>query len=58
LFLRGRALAGPLDEACWKRLLSADSWWGVAPILWIATGLLRVFYGGKAASFYARNAAF
>jgi putative membrane protein len=58
LFVRGRALAGPLDDAGWKRLLAADAAWGVAALLWIASGLARVFWGGKDPSFYWRNGFF
>jgi putative membrane protein len=58
VFLRGQALAGPLDEAGWKRLLAADNAWGIAAALWIASGLGRVFFGGKETSFYWRNGFF
>jgi putative membrane protein len=58
VFIRGRALAGPLDEAGWQRLLAADSVWGVAAGLWIASGLGRVFFGGKEPSFYSHNGLF
>jgi putative membrane protein len=58
LFIRGRALAGPLDEAGWQGLLAADSVWGVAAGLWIASGLGRVFFGGKEPSFYWHNGFF
>src|SRR5262245_8993340 len=58
VFARGRALAAPLDDAGWKRLLAADTAWGVAAFFWIASGLARVFYGGKDPSFYARNGFF
>jgi len=58
VFLRGRALAQPLDEAGWRRLLAADNVWGVAALLWIASGLARVFFGGKETSFYWRNGFF
>ena len=34
--MRGRALARPLDEAGWQRLLAADNLWGIAAGLWIA----------------------
>jgi len=51
VFIRGRALARPLDEAGWHRLLAADSLWGVAAGLWIASGLGRVFFGGKEPTF-------
>jgi len=58
VFARGRALARPLDEAGWNRLLAADNAWGVAALLWIASGLARVFFGGKEPSFYWRNGFF
>jgi putative membrane protein len=58
LFARGRTLFRPLDEAGWNRLLAADSAWGVAALLWIASGLARVFFGGKEPSFYWRNGFF
>jgi putative membrane protein len=58
VFLRGRALASPLDDAGWKRLLAADDVWGVAALLWIASGLARVFLGGKDSAFYFRNGLF
>ena len=58
VFMRGRALARPLDEAGWQRLLAADNVWGVAAGLWIASGFGRVFFGGKEPSFYWRNGFF
>ena len=58
VFMRGRALAQPLDDAGWHRLLTADTLWGVAAGLWIATGLGRVFLGGKETSFYWHNGFF
>lgn len=48
IFIRGRALAHLLDEAGWQRLLAADTVWGISAVLWIASGLGRVFFGGKA----------
>jgi putative membrane protein len=56
--MRGRALARPLDEAGWQRLLAADNLWGAAAGLWIASGLARVFFGGKEPSFYWHNGFF
>jgi putative membrane protein len=56
--MRGRALAHPLDDAGWKRLLAADDLWGLAALLWITTGFGRVFLGGKETSFYWRNGFF
>jgi len=58
IFARGRALAMPLDDAGWKRLLAADNAWGVAALLWIASGFARVFFGGKQPDFYWRNGFF
>jgi putative membrane protein len=58
VFLRGRALARPLDDAGWRELLAADNVWGIAAGFWIASGLARVFYGGKEPSFYWHNGFF
>ena len=58
VYIRGRALAQPLDDAGWRRLLAADNAWGAAAALWIASGLGRVFFGGKETSFYWRNGFF
>jgi putative membrane protein len=58
IFARGQALARPLDAAGWKRLLAADNAWGLAALLWIASGLARVFFGGKETTFYWRNGFF
>jgi len=58
IFARGRALSRPLDDAGWGRLLAADNAWGAAAVLWIASGVGRVFYGGKEPSFYWRNGLF
>jgi putative membrane protein len=58
VYLRGRALAQPLDEAGWRRLLAADNAWGLAALLWISSGLARVFLGGKEPAFYWGNGFF
>jgi putative membrane protein len=58
VFIRGRALAGPLDEAGWRTLLAADNAWGIAAGLWIASGVARLFFGGKEPSFYWHNGFF
>lgn len=58
VYVRGSALARPLDEAGWRRLLNADSVWGLAAGAWIASGLARVFFGGKQPAFYWRNGFF
>lgn len=59
VFLRGRALAGPLDPPGLRRLFAADTWWGVAALLWIATGLARAFGGlEKGTQFYLASPLF
>jgi putative membrane protein len=58
VFARGKSLGGSLDEAGWRRLLTADSLWGVAALLWLASGFARVFLGGKEPAFYWRNGFF
>jgi putative membrane protein len=59
VFLRGRALKGPLDAPGLRRLLAADSVWGLAAVLWIITGLLRAFGGlEKGTEFYLRSPLF
>jgi putative membrane protein len=63
VFARGRRLRDlkrtPEDPGVLARLLQADALWGVAALLWIATGLLRVFSGlEKQPGFYLRNGFF
>jgi putative membrane protein len=53
IFGRTRALKGPLDADGIRRVLVADSWWGIAALLWITTGPLRAFGPfEKGAAFY------
>jgi putative membrane protein len=53
VFLRGRALKGPLDRDGLGRLFAADAVWGIAALLWLVTGLLRAFAGlEKGTAFY------
>jgi putative membrane protein len=59
VYLRGRALKGPLDRNGIRRLLAADTVWGIAAALWIATGLLRAFGGlEKGSQFYLQSPLF
>ena len=59
VLLRGRALAGPLDGPGLRRLFAADTWWGVAALVWIATGLARAFGGlEKGSQFYLASPLF
>jgi putative membrane protein len=41
IWMRARALAGPLDPTGVRRALDADTAWGIAALLWISTGLWR-----------------
>jgi putative membrane protein len=43
VFLRGRALRGALDQQGVRRVLAADTAWGIAAILWLTTGPARAF---------------
>ena len=58
VFVRGRTLRGRLDDVGWRRLLAADTAWGIAAGLWILTGIGRVFLGGKEPAFYWYNGFF
>ena len=63
VFARGRRLRDlrttPEDSGALARLLQADAVWGLAALLWIATGLVRVFGGiEKQPGFYLRNGFF
>jgi putative membrane protein len=59
IFLRGRALKGRLDAGGLRRLFAADTVWGLAALLWVATGLLRAFGGlEKGTAFYLASPLF
>jgi putative membrane protein len=56
---RGRALSGTLDPLTLRRAFTADSWWGIAALVWISTGLWRVLGSvEKPAGFYFHNSLF
>lgn len=56
VWARGRALRQPLDAAAVQRVLQADTWWGVAAVVWIVTGLLRAFGSfEKGPGYYIHN---
>ncbi|PYO40733.1 MAG: DUF2214 domain-containing protein [Gemmatimonadetes bacterium] len=52
VWARGRALRGSLDAPGLRRAFYADSWWGVAALVWISTGMIRAFGGYEKGSFY------
>ena len=57
--LRGAALRGALDASAVRRVLLADTFWGIAALLWITTGLLRAFGGlEKGSDFYLASPLF
>ncbi len=59
VYLRGRALKAPLDDAGFARLFAADNVWGLAALLFLATGPLRAFAGlDKGTQFYVTSALF
>lgn len=51
--------SSPLDAAALRRAFANDSWWGLAAVLWISTGLYRLLEGTeKAPEYYMRNQVF
>ncbi|HYK82255.1 MAG TPA: DUF2214 family protein [Gemmatimonadales bacterium] len=59
VWARARALQGTLDEAGLRRVFYADTWWGIAAVLWLATGLVRAFGGlEKGTPYYVHNHVF
>ena len=59
VWARARAFGGPLDTAGLRRVVQADAWWGVAALIWIATGLVRVIGGlEKGTDYYLGNHVF
>ena len=56
IWTRSRALREPLDRAGLNRVFAADAWWGLAALLWLATGITRVFSGlEKGPQYYGTN---
>ena len=47
-----RAVAHGTDPGALRRALAADAWWGVAAVLWLVTGLWRLFAGTEKAPAY------
>jgi putative membrane protein len=56
VWARARALRAELDKPGLKRVFEADTWWGIAALIWIGTGLLRAFAGfEKGSAYYLSN---
>jgi putative membrane protein len=59
IWARHRAFRGPFDESSLRHLFYADTVWGIAAIVWIATGLTRAFGGfEKGTAYYLANSFF
>lgn len=60
IWARARAFRAPLDSAAaLRRLFYADTLWGIAALLWIASGLTRAFGGfEKGTGYYLHNSFF
>jgi putative membrane protein len=60
VWMRGRSLSvSTFDRAAIRRVLAADSFWGLAAVLWVATGLTRVLGElDKTLDFYVYNGFF
>ena len=52
VWARGRAFQAQLDVPGLRRVFYADTWWGIAALVWIGTGLVRAFGGFEKGSFY------
>jgi putative membrane protein len=56
IWMRANALRLVPDRAAVSGVLGADIWWGVAALLWLGTGLARLFAGmEKATDYYLAN---
>jgi len=59
VFARGQALRHIAQEKAVQRVLLADTFWGLAALIWISTGLLRAFGGfEKGSDYYLGNTLF
>ncbi len=59
IWVRGHALQGNLDGEGLRRVFLADTFWGLAALLWIVTGLVRAFGGlEKGSAYYLQNETF
>ena len=59
IWARGRSLRGVVDGAALRRAFAADAWWGVAALVWLATGLARLLAATeKRTGFYLQHPLF
>jgi putative membrane protein len=55
VWARGRALAHLTEASGFRRVFVADNWWGVAALLWLATGIVPLFWLEKGITYYFHN---
>jgi putative membrane protein len=56
VWVRGRALRSSLDAGNLRQVFFADTFWGLAAVLWISTGLWRLLAGlEKGTGYYLQN---
>jgi|SRR5688572_11885396 len=59
VWARSRALRQSLDAAGLQRVFTADAWWGIAALLWLSTGLVRLLGSlEKTTTWYIHNHVF
>jgi putative membrane protein len=59
VWARARTLSGSLDASALRRALAVDTWWGISALLWIGSGLWRLFAATeKPLSYYMGNPLF
>jgi putative membrane protein len=59
VWARARGFRDTLDAPGLRRLFVADTWWGVAAVLWIGTGLWRLLASTeKPTAYYLHNHVF
>ena len=56
IWVRSRALSSRLDERGLHAVFLADTWWGIAALVWIGTGIWRLLAGlEKNTGYYFQN---
>jgi putative membrane protein len=58
VWARSRALAQVSNRVDLQRAFTADNWWGIAAVLWLVTGLARLFFLEKGTAYYFHNGLF
>jgi putative membrane protein len=59
VWTRGRIFSGTIDNYTLRSAFAVDTWWGAAAVLWIVTGLWRLFGAtDKATGYYMTNHVF